>query len=71
MTLKNAFQCPFSGQFDWVRIRWMTAAIFEPNLKQALLARTVDTGQVHTWDSQRMVVNYVSLVLTKVKPTRL
>lgn len=31
------------------------ATIFEPNLKQALLNTGIDTGQVHTCDSHRML----------------
>lgn len=32
-----------------------------------ILARTMDTAQVHTWDSQRMILNYISPVFTKAK----
>lgn len=31
----------------------------------------MDTGQIHTWDSQSITLNYISQVLIKVEQTRL
>lgn len=44
-----------------------TIMIFEPNLKQIIL----NSGQVHTWDSQSTVLNFISQGLIKAKHTRL
>lgn len=35
------------------------------------MARMMDAGQVHMWDSQRMAVNYISQMLIKAKSTRI
>lgn len=35
------------------------------------MARKMDTGQIHTWDSQRMALNYISRVLVKAELTKL
>lgn len=46
--------------------------IFEPNLKEAFLnTRTMDTGQVHNWDSQSRTLNYIRQRFIKTDPSKL
>ena len=42
-----------------------TTTIFEPYLHKlySVLARMIDTGQIHSWDAQKMAGDHVSEVL--------